>query len=216
MSKSAQLKINEIFYSLQGESTSVGIPTVFIRLTACPLRCRYCDTSYAFKTGHWQTIENIIQQLTSYQCQYITVTGGEPLAQKNCLLLLNTLVKHFHHVSLETSGALDISNVHHQVIKVMDIKTPDSGEEDKNHYANIDFLTSKDQVKFVLCSDNDYQWAKSLIQKYQLNSRCEVLLSPVHQQYSATQLAENILHDKLPVRMQIQLHKYLWGDIPGK
>ncbi|CAB1277442.1 7-carboxy-7-deazaguanine synthase QueE [Candidatus Nitrosacidococcus tergens] len=211
-----QLKITEIFYSLQGEANTVGIPTVFIRLTGCPLRCHYCDTSYAFQGGNWWDLSEIIHKVATFNTRYITVTGGEPLVQSSCLTLLTLLCDAGYKTSLETSGALDISKVDIRVIKIMDIKTPESGEESRNLYQNIDYLLTHDQIKFVLCSREDYIWAKSILSNYDLDSRCEVLFSPSYNQLNPTHLAEWILEDKLQVRMQIQLHKYLWGDIPGR
>ena len=210
------LKINEIFYSLQGETTLMGLPTIFIRLTGCPLRCHYCDTAYAFHQGQNQRMDNILDEISQYQTSYVVVTGGEPLAQKNCATLLTLLCDKGYTVSLETSGALPIENIDSRVIKIMDIKTPDSGEENKNRYKNIECLLPNDQIKFVLCSQDDYLWSTDIIKQYQLANRCEVLLSPSQQQLSATDLANWILEDQLPVRMQIQLHKLLWGDTPGR
>ncbi len=210
------LRITEIFYSLQGETRTVGLPTVFVRLTGCPLRCGYCDTAYAFHGGEWRGIADILKEVASYQPRYVTVTGGEPLAQKACLTLLSRLCDAYHEVSLETSGALDISQVDPRVIKVVDLKTPGSGEAGKNLYSNLAHLSSRDQIKFVLCDRADYQWAKDILSEYDLTSRCEVLFSPSHQQLNATALADWILADRLPVRLQIQLHKYLWGETPGK
>ncbi len=213
---SKALKITEIFYSLQGESATVGFPTVFIRLTGCPLRCSYCDTAYAFSGGVKQTLSTIIDKVDKYKARYVTVTGGEPLAQTECHELLVLLVDKGYEVSLETSGALDISNVDQRVVKVMDLKTPSSDEMDKNLYQNIDFLTMKDQVKFVIADSVDYEWSKSIIKKYDLSARCQILFSPVMGKMNPTELAENIIQDNLPVRFQIQLHKYLWDDTPGK
>ncbi len=212
----ATLRITEIFYSLQGESNTVGFPTVFIRLTGCPLRCSYCDTSYAFSGGSKQTIQSIIEQVDQYQAKYITVTGGEPLAQPSCHTLLSELLDRGYQVSLETSGALDVSAVDDRVVKVMDLKTPASDEMDKNIYQNIDYLSSKDQVKFVIADEQDYQWSKSIVQQYELEQRCEILFSPVMGEMNPRILAENIIQDNLPVRFQIQLHKYLWDDAQGK
>lgn len=211
-----RLRISEIFYSLQGESVTVGLPTVFIRLTGCPLRCDYCDTSYAFTGGEYFSFDDILQQVQQYTVSHITVTGGEPLAQKNCLGLLERLCDEGYKVSLETSGALDVADVDVRVMKVMDLKTPDSGEVEKNRYQNIEHLTPKDQIKFVICSEQDYVWSKQCMQEYALSQRCEVLFSPGFGQQNATQLADWIIRDQLPVRMQLQLHKLLWGDEPGK
>jgi 7-carboxy-7-deazaguanine synthase len=210
------LRITEIFFSLQGETRTVGLPTVFVRLTGCPLRCGYCDTAYAFQGGAWYEIEAILQQVASFGVHYVTVTGGEPLAQKPCILLLRALCDEGYEVSLETSGSLDVSAVDPRVVKVVDIKTPGSGEMQKNRLENIDYLLSHDQVKFVICDRADYEWAKKILQQYQLNMRCEVLLSPVYQVQAPGELADWILQDRLPVRLQIQLHKYLWGDTPGR
>ena len=212
----ASLKITEIFYSLQGESRSSGFPTVFIRLTGCPLRCQYCDTAYAFFGGTGMTVPAILAKAGAYHAHYITVTGGEPLAQKGCQVLLTALCDAGYEVSLETSGALDVSQVDPRVIIVMDIKTPGSGEVDRNLYGNIGHLERKDQIKFVLCDEHDYQWARKIINDYKLTSICEILFSPSYQQLKAVTLAGWILADRLPVRMQIQLHKYLWGNTPGK
>ncbi|MGZ8227487.1 MAG: 7-carboxy-7-deazaguanine synthase QueE [Methylococcaceae bacterium] len=212
----SSLRITEIFYSLQGESNTVGIPTVFIRLTGCPLRCVYCDTAYAFTGGQRMAITAIITQLEQYGSKYVTVTGGEPLAQPACLELMAALLDNGYSVSLETSGALDISAVDSRVVKVMDLKTPSSGELDKNHYKNIDYLTAKDQVKFVIGNQEDYDWSKAILNQYKLSERCEILFSPVMDQQNPTALAEKILQDKLAVRFQIQLHKLLWNDALGK
>jgi 7-carboxy-7-deazaguanine synthase len=211
-----RLRVTEIFYSLQGEARTVGLPTVFVRLTGCPLRCGYCDTAYAFHGGEWRGIADILKEVASYKPRYVTVTGGEPLAQKACLTLLSRLCDAHYEVSLETSGALDISQVDPRVIKVVDLKTPCSGEAGKNLYSNLVHLSSRDQIKFVLCDRADYQWAKDILSEYDLTSRCEVLFSPCHQQLNATALADWILADRLQVRLQIQLHKYLWGETPGK
>jgi 7-carboxy-7-deazaguanine synthase len=212
----SRLRITEIFHSLQGESLTAGCPTVFIRLTGCPLRCGYCDTAYAFKGGEWMELDEILAQVASYETPYVTVTGGEPLAQKPCLDLLQRLCDADYKVSLETSGALDISRVDPRVVRVMDLKTPGSGEVERNLYANIAHLQQHDQVKFVICSRVDYQWALDIIAEYKLNEYCEVLFTPGYGQQDATELADWVLQDKIPVRMQIQLHKYLWGNVPGK
>ena len=210
-----RLRITEIFYSLQGESTLVGYPTVFVRLTGCPLRCGYCDTAYAFQGGEWMSLDAIMEQVSGYRTRYVTVTGGEPLAQKNCLPLLQRLCEAGCQVSLETSGALDISSTDPRVIRIVDLKTPGSGEVERNLYENMGHLQAHDQVKFVICSRADYEWAKEKIEEHDLDGRCELLFSPSHDQQNATELAEWILQDQLPVRMQLQLHKYLWGNEPG-
>jgi len=210
------LKITEIFYSLQGESNTVGLPTVFIRLTGCPLRCSYCDTAYAFTGGERQSIESIIKKVDQYKAKYITVTGGEPLAQGDSHQLMKQLLDKGYIVSLETSGAIDVSLVDDRVVKVMDLKTPASAEMDKNIYQNIEYLSTKDQVKFVIADMADYEWSKSIMQQYDLANRCEVLFSPVMGEMEPRVLAENIINDNLAVRFQIQLHKYLWDDAQGK
>ncbi len=210
------LRISEIFYSLQGESRSVGLPTVFIRLTGCPLRCQYCDTSYAFSGGKIQSIAEIIKQIAHYKTRYITVTGGEPLAQPGCLELLRQLADKGYSVSLETSGALDVAEVDARIVKVMDLKTPASAEEQRNLYTNLQYLDSQDQLKFVICNVEDYAWSKEKISQYELDKQCEILFSPAIGQQDPTELAEWILHDQLPVRFQMQLHKILWGDVAGK
>ncbi|MDD5267160.1 MAG: 7-carboxy-7-deazaguanine synthase QueE [Methylococcales bacterium] len=212
----SSLRITEIFYSLQGESNTVGIPTVFIRLTGCPLRCEYCDTAYAFTGGKKIEIAEIIVQAEQYGTKYITVTGGEPLAQPACLELITQLLDKGFIVSLETSGAIDVSAVDHRAVKVMDLKTPSSGELSKNIYQNIHFLSTKDQVKFVIGNDEDYAWSKAALAEYELLGRCEILFSPVMGEQDPTELAEKILQDRLPVRFQIQLHKLLWDNAQGK
>jgi 7-carboxy-7-deazaguanine synthase len=210
------LRITEIFYSLQGESSTVGLPTVFIRLTGCPLRCVYCDTAYAFTGGKKIAIEAVIAEAGQYGTRYITVTGGEPLAQPGCLQLMSKLLDKGYQVSLETSGALDVSEVDPRVVKVMDLKAPSSAELSRNRYQNIDYLTPKDQVKFVIGNDEDYDWSKAVLAEYDLPNRCEILFSPVMGQQNPTELAEKILKDRLPVRFQLQLHKILWDDAQGK
>jgi 7-carboxy-7-deazaguanine synthase len=216
MSVDNRLKITEIFFSLQGEALTAGIPTTFVRLTGCPLRCQYCDTAYAFIGGEWMGIDEIMEQVASNSTRYVTVTGGEPLAQKASIPLLARLCDAGYRVSLETSGALDIAPVDPRVVKVMDIKTPASGEGKRNLLENIDKLTEHDQVKFVICDEADYEWSKHLMQQYHLHQRCEVLFSPSYTQLPAVDLAEWILRDALPVRMQLQMHKLIWGDQPGK
>jgi 7-carboxy-7-deazaguanine synthase len=212
-----RLRISEIFYSLQGETTTVGLPTTFIRLTGCPLRCQYCDTAYAFHGGQWMDLEAIIRHISQYQASYVTVTGGEPLAQKACIPLLQTLCDLNYQVSLETSGTQDVAKVDSRVIKVMDLKTPGSGEEIKNRYQNLNFLLPHDQIKFVICDRNDYEWSKNKIIEFDLEKRCHVLFSPSYQQLVPADLADWIIKDQLRhVRMQIQLHKFLWGDVPGR
>lgn len=210
------LRIYEIFHSVQGESSRIGLPTVFVRLTGCPLRCGYCDTEYAFSGGGNQTVEEILTQVAAFNTPYVCVTGGEPLAQKGCLVLLKALCDAGYSVSLETSGAMDISQVDSRVSVIMDIKTPESGEESKNLWANIDHLKPKDEVKFVLCSRHDYDWAKGIVQQYALTQKAHVLFSPVYQAVKPAALADWILADQLPVRMQLQLHKILWGEVAGK
>ncbi|MDA1342452.1 MAG: 7-carboxy-7-deazaguanine synthase QueE [Proteobacteria bacterium] len=212
----SSLRITEIFYSLQGESSTVGIPTVFVRLTGCPLRCGYCDTAYAFAGGEKKTISDIIAEVASYGTRYVTVTGGEPLAQPSCLELMVQLLDLGYIVSLETSGALDVSTVDIRVIKVMDLKTPSSGELGRNLYQNIQYLSKTDQVKFVIGNDEDYDWSKRILAEHNLSEHCEVLFSPVMGQQNPTKLANKILQDRLPVRFQIQLHKLLWDDVRGK
>lgn len=212
----SSLRITEIFFSLQGETRTVGLPTVFVRLTGCPLRCHYCDTAYAFQGGQMMAIDDILAQVASYKARYVTVTGGEPLAQKACIPLLKALCDAGYEVSLETSGALDVSAVDPRVVKVVDIKTPASGELEKNRFENIPHLLPTDQVKFVICDQADYEWAKQILVDYQLPKRCEVLFSPSYSQQSPGDLADWILADRLPVRLQIQLHKFLWGDVSGR
>ena len=212
----SSLRITEIFYSLQGESNTVGIPTVFIRLTGCPLRCGYCDTEYSFTGGEKKSIKDIITEVESYGTRYVTVTGGEPLAQPSCLELMTKLLNLGYVVSLETSGAIDVSGVDPRVIKVMDLKTPSSGELNRNLYQNIQYLNQTDQVKFVIGNEEDYIWSKQIISEYHMPKRCEILFSPVAGQQSPTELANKILADRLPVRFQIQLHKLLWDDARGK
>ena len=214
-SASSQLRISEIFYSLQGETSRVGLPTVFVRLTGCPLRCTYCDTSYAFTGGENMSIAQILEQVAHHHARYVTVTGGEPLAQKNCLPLLTALCDLNYQVSLETGGALDVTEVDARVMKVLDIKTPASGEMEKNLWSNLAALNAHDEIKFVLCDEADYAWAVQVMHKHVLDKKCGVLFAPVQGKLSPTNLADWILRDKLPVRMQVQLHKLLWGNVPG-
>lgn len=210
------LRITEIFYSLQGETRTVGLPTVFVRLTGCPLRCTYCDTAYAFKGGQILSLDDILEKVKAYKPRYVTVTGGEPLAQANCLPLLTQLCDAGFEVSLETSGAIDVSQVDKRVIKILDLKTPASGEMSKNLYENISHLLPHDQVKFVICNKEDYEWSKAILQQYQLNQKSEILFSPSYTDIKARDLAQWIIDDNLPVRLQIQLHKYLWGEETGR
>jgi 7-carboxy-7-deazaguanine synthase len=213
---SVQCRVTEIFYSLQGETRTVGLPTVFVRLTGCPLRCTFCDTAYAFHGGEKMDLDEIMAKVQSYKPRYVTVTGGEPLAQKSCFPLLTALCDLGVEVSLETSGAIDISNVDPRVVCVMDLKTPGSGEEAKNRYDNIELLKPTDQIKFVVCHRDDYDWAVDKLVEYQLNDQCEVLFSPIHGELNPADLADWIVEDNLPVRMQLQMHKYLWNDEPGR
>lgn len=215
MSDQPRLKITEIFYSLQGEARNVGLPTVFVRLTGCPLRCSYCDTAYAFSGGEWMDVEAIIENLKQYNTSHVTVTGGEPLAQKNCITLLQKLCDLGYEVSLETSGAVLVDQVDRRVVKILDVKTPASNEDSKNKLENFAFLHAEDQIKFVICDENDYLWSKQIIEQHQLESKCEILFSPGHEQLEAAILADWVLRDQLKVRFQVQLHKYLWGDKPG-
>lgn len=212
----ASLKITEIFYSLQGESNTVGLPTVFVRLTGCPLRCGYCDSEYAFYGGERLALDEILARVAAYNPKYICVTGGEPLAQRECLTLLTLLCDAGYSVSLETSGALPVDDVDSRVVKVMDLKTPGSGESGRNRWENIPLLSAQDQIKFVICNREDYEWARFKLDEYQLNTKvAEVLFSPSFGQITPLQLAEWILADNLPVRFQLQLHKILWNDTPG-
>ena len=213
-----KLRITEIFYSLQGESKTVGLPTIFIRLTGCPLRCNYCDTEYAFQGGEWWDFDAITTELKKYNTFYVTVTGGEPLAQKQCIALLKLLCDYGYKVSLETSGAIDVQEVDPRVMKVMDLKTPSSNEENKNKYSNLDFISEHDQIKFVICNRADYDWAVNTLSQYHLTEKCEVLFSPVNVlegENIMKDLADWVLEDQLQVRYQIQLHKTIWGNIPG-
>lgn len=207
----ARLRVTEIFHSLQGESTRVGLPTVFVRLTGCPLRCTWCDTEYAFSGGEPMSVEEVVARVGAYGCPTVCVTGGEPLAQKACPDLLAALCDAGHSVSLETSGALDIGPVDRRVSRIMDLKAPDSGESARNRWENLELLSPRDELKLVLASRRDYEWARALLRERKPEARCPVLLSPVHGRLDPAQLAEWILGDRLPVRFQLQLHKLLWG-----
>ena len=211
-----RLKITEIFRSLQGEADTAGIPTVFVRLTGCPLRCQYCDTAYAFHGGQWHELEDILRKVRDYATPHVCVTGGEPLAQKGCTALLRELCDAGFRVSLETSGAMPLDEVDARVVKVVDVKTPGSGEEARNRYPELQRLDAKDLVKFVICSREDYEWSRAKLAELQLAARCTVLFSPSHEQLKPGELADWLLEDHLPVRFQLQLHKYLWGNVPGK
>ena len=211
-----RLKITEIFHSLQGESSSVGWPTVFVRLTGCPLRCRYCDTAYAFHGGQWLSVAEVLTQVAQHGARHVCVTGGEPLAQKACLPLLSGLCDAGYAVSLETSGAIDVAAVDTRVRRVIDLKTPGSGEVTRNRWQNLEHLREDDEIKFVLCDRGDYEWARSVLREHALNERCTVLLSPSQGQLAPGELADWVLADRLPVRFQLQLHKVLWGNQPGR
>jgi 7-carboxy-7-deazaguanine synthase len=210
------LKITEIFHSIQGESTFSGLPTVFIRLTGCPLRCTWCDTEYSFSGGKWFEIEEILQEVRKYKTPYVCVTGGEPLSQKRCLNLLDLLVEHGFTVSLETSGALPVSEVNDKVVIVMDLKAPGSGELQSNNFENINYLDSKDQVKFVIKDRTDYHWALEIIERYNLTDMCEILFSPVAGEIDPANLAQWMLDDNVLARLQLQMHKILWNDSQGR
>jgi 7-carboxy-7-deazaguanine synthase len=211
-----RLRITEIFHSIQGEADAVGWPTVFVRLTGCPLRCTWCDTTYSFEGGDWRDIDAIVEQVASYAARHVCVTGGEPLAQKRCLLLLQRLCDAGHDVSLETSGALDIGAVDPRVHRVVDFKPPGSGEQARNLWSNVGHLRADDQVKFVLADRADYDWSVARLAEHGLAGRCQVLFSPSHGQLDGRHLAEWILADRLPVRLQLQLHKVLWADERGR
>ena len=211
-----RVKLTEIFLSIQGEADSIGWPTVFVRLTGCPLRCQYCDTQYAFYGGEWFPLEQVLERVAAFNTRHVCVTGGEPLAQKGCFPLLKQLCDAGYRVSLETSGAIDVADVDERVVRVVDVKTPDSGEVARNRYENLDVLRSDEQVKFVLCSRADFEWARDFIRERRLYDRCTVLFSPSYGQLEARDLAQWVLDERLPVRLQVQLHKVLWGDTPGK
>lgn len=211
-----RLRVSEIFHSIQGEADAVGWPTVFVRLTGCPLRCTWCDTEYAFHGGQWRDLDAILAEVAGYGARHVCVTGGEPLAQKRCLALLAQLCDAGYEVSLETSGALDVSGVDRRVRKVMDLKAPGSGEAARNLWSNLEHLTPRDQVKCVLADRADYDWAVARLREHRLAERCTVLFSPVYGALAPRELAEWILADRLPVRFQLQLHKVLWGDVPGR
>ena len=214
--RDTRLKITEIFYSLQGEADSVGFPTVFVRLTGCPLRCQFCDTAYAFTGGEWTTVSAVLTRVAEWGPRHVCVTGGEPLAQKNCLLLLRALCDAGYRVSLETSGAMPIGEVDSRVVRVVDVKTPGSAEEKRNRYQDLALLRPEEQIKFVICDRADYDWARDRLAELGLARRCTVLFSPSADQLPARELADWILADRLPVRFQLQLHKVLWGAVPGK
>ncbi|NND57056.1 MAG: 7-carboxy-7-deazaguanine synthase QueE [Xanthomonadales bacterium] len=210
------MKVTEIFHSLQGEALQAGLPTVFVRLTGCPLRCTYCDSEYAFYGGEWQSFDGILAEIRRFETPHVCVTGGEPLAQKRCAELLTLLCDEGFSVSLETSGAVNIGLADRRVSRVMDLKTPDSGEQEKNLWSNLEELTPNDQIKFVICSHEDYSWAKQQLRERNLDRFCDVLFSPAWGQLEPKDLAKWMLKDRLPVRFQLQLHKLLWGDVPGK
>ncbi|HLA73480.1 MAG TPA: 7-carboxy-7-deazaguanine synthase QueE [Steroidobacteraceae bacterium] len=214
--ESARLKITEVFHSLQGEADTVGFPTVFVRLTGCPLRCQFCDTAYAFHGGEWMTIDGVLARVAEFAPRYVCVTGGEPLAQINCLPLLTRLCDANYRVSLETSGAMPLAGVDPRVNRVVDVKTPGSGEEQRNRYEELTLLRAEEQIKFVICHRADYEWSREKLAALELAQRCTVLFSPSAEQLPARQLADWILEDRLPVRFQLQLHKVLWGNVPGK
>lgn len=215
-SAAPRVKVAEIFLSIQGEADAIGWPTVFVRLTGCPLRCHYCDTQYAFYGGEWSPIEEVIARVRSFGVRHVCVTGGEPLAQKHCHELLRRLCDEGFRTSLETSGALDATGVDPRVVRVLDVKTPGSGEEKRNRLANLDALRPEEQVKFVVTSRDDFEWARDFVLERRLHERCMVLFSPSHGQVEPQDLAQWILDERLPVRFQLQLHKVLWGDTPGR
>ena len=212
----SRLKITEIFHSLQGEADTAGIPTTFVRLTGCPLRCQYCDTAYAFQGGQWWALEQVLERVRELGPRYVCVTGGEPLAQKGCLELMQRLCDAGSRVSIETSGAMSLAGIDPRVVRVVDVKTPASGEAARNRYEELATLGAKDQVKFVICDRADYEWSAARVGELGLAERCTVWFSPSHEQLPPRELADWILADRLPVRLQIQLHKILWGNTPGK
>ena len=214
--QSDRLRIAEIFLSLQGEARDAGWPTVFVRLTGCPLRCQYCDTAYAFHGGQWRDLDAILDEVAGHGVRHVCVTGGEPLAQKRCRALLTRLCDAGYSVSLETSGAIDIAGVDPRVSRVLDIKTPGSAEVERNLWDNVALLTAHDQVKFVICSREDFDWARGIAEQHRLQEVCDVLFSPSHAQVSPRELADWIVAERLPVRFQMQLHKLLWNDEPGR
>ncbi|MEW5786568.1 MAG: 7-carboxy-7-deazaguanine synthase QueE [Pseudomonadota bacterium] len=211
-SPNTRLRVSELFFSLQGEASRVGLPTLFIRLTGCPLRCGYCDTAHAFQGGEWMGLDDLLARAADPRVRHVCVTGGEPLAQKPCLALLAALCDRGLDVSLETSGAVDIGAVDGRVARILDVKTPGSGEVERNLWSNLEALTPRDEVKFVLCDEGDYLWAREVLARHDLARRCPVLFSPVWNSLAAAQLAEWVLRDGLPVRVQVQLHKLLWGE----
>lgn len=211
-----RVKLTEIFLSIQGESNTIGWPTVFVRLTGCPLRCQYCDTEYAFYGGEWVSLEAALDRVASFGARHVCVTGGEPLAQKGCFHLLTRLCDAGYAVSLETSGAIDVSRVDPRVMRVVDVKTPGSQEVARNRFENLELLRPDEQIKFVICDRHDFEWSRDLVRERRLHERCTVLFSPSSGQIEARTLAEWILEERLPVRFQVQLHKYLWGDTPGR
>ncbi|HHH46120.1 MAG TPA: 7-carboxy-7-deazaguanine synthase QueE [Thiotrichales bacterium] len=216
MPSDASLRVTEIFRSLQGEADSVGWPTVFVRLTGCPLRCRYCDTTYAFEGGRRMSIPEILDEVRRHPVRHVTVTGGEPLAQKACLPLLSALCDAGYRVSLETGGALPLAGVDPRVVKVVDLKTPGSGEVERNRYCNLEHMGPDDQIKFVICDRADYEWARERMEEYEIPEICQVLMSPAWGELEPRELAEWMLADGLDARLQVQLHKLLWGDVPGR
>jgi 7-carboxy-7-deazaguanine synthase len=211
-----RLKITEVFLSLQGEARDAGWPTVFVRLTGCPLRCQYCDTTYSFFGGEWRSIDDLLAEVAAHGVRHVCVTGGEPLSQKRCLALLRRLCDAGYVVSLETSGAIDIADVDPRVSRVLDIKTPGSAEVERNRWENLPLLTAHDQIKFVICGRDDYEWSRDVLREHRLHERCDVLFSPSKDQVSARDLADWIVADRLPVKFQMQLHKILWNDEPGR